>query len=390
MAPAVPPRPPRRFRPRTGFVASILLALLAAGCAPAERDRPREVRFEPARFSDLPGWTSDDHDAALAAFVKTCPLLLKRGAGRLAGAADWRSVCAEASRLPDGRSFFERNFVPVRVTDGRGSADGLVTGYYEPELRGSRRRDARHAVPLYRRPPELVGVDLGEFREDLKGRRVAGAIVGGRLRPYHDRAGIARGALRGRGLELIWVDSAIDAFFLQIQGSGRVRLNDGTVMRLGYDGLNGQPYTAIGRSLVRDGEISAEDMSMQAIRKWLAARPEKGRLLMETNRSYVFFREISGGGPIGSAGVALTPGRSVAVDRRHVPLGLPVWLDTTYPEGRPLRRLTVAQDTGGAISGAVRADVFWGAGARAAETAGRMKSSGRYWILRPKTSTPAS
>ncbi len=390
MAPAALSRPFRRFRPPAGFAVAALSGLLAAGCAPAERDRAQETRFESVRFSDLPGWASDDHAAALAAFVRTCPLLLKTGSGQFAGAADWRPVCSEASRLPDGRSFFERNFVPVRVTDGRGSVEGLVTGYYEPELRGSRRRDARHAVPLYRRPPELVGVDLGEFRENLKGRRVAGLIVGGRLKPYHDRAGIARGVLRGRGLELVWVDSAIDAFFLQIQGSGRVRLRDGTVMRLGYDGFNGHPYTAIGRSLVRDGEIPAEDMSMQAIRKWLAARPEKGRLLMETNRSYVFFREISGDGPVGSAGVALTPGRSIAVDRRHVPLGLPVWLDTALPEGRPLRRLTIAQDTGGAISGAVRADVFWGAGARAAEIAGRMKSSGRYWILRPRLSAPAS
>ena len=394
---AAPGNGPRRAR----TCALALLVLAASSCAPAERREPpgtpkedAGIRFEPARFSDLRGWAGDDHRAALSTFVKSCRWLLRRGAGQFGRAADWRPVCREAraaaGRAPDAKRFFERNFVPVRVTAGDGNPDGLVTGYFEPQLRGSRKRDARHNVPLYKRPPELIMVDLSRFRNDLKGRRVAGLAVKGALRPYHDRASIDRGALADRGLELVWVDSAIDAFFLQIQGSGQVRLRDGTVMRLGYDGFNGQPYTAIGRALIRNGAIPAEKMSMQATRRWLEATPEAGRKLMHTNRSYVFFRQLSGPGPVGSAGVALTPGRSIAVDRHRIPLGMPLWLETTLPGpgAEPFRRLVISQDTGGAISGAVRADVFWGAGARAAEIAGHMKSTGRYWLLRPRFSMP--
>ena len=369
-----------------------LFVLAAVSCAPTERKERAGIRFEPARFSDLRGWADDDHQAALTTFLESCRWLLRHGAGRFGRAADWRPVCSEA-RASAGRArkFFERNFVPVRVTTGNGDPNGLITGYFEPELRGSRTRDARYNVPLYKRPPELITVDLSRFRNDLKGRRVAGLAVNGTLRPYHDRASIDSGALDNRGLELVWVDSAVDAFFLQIQGSGQVRLRDGTVMRLGYDGFNGQPYTAIGRALIRNGVISAERMSMQAIRRWLEANPEAGRKLMHTNRSYVFFRQLSGPGPVGTAGVALTPGRSIAVDRHRIPLGMPLWLETTLPGPRaePFRRLVVSQDTGGAISGAVRADIFWGAGPQAAKVAGHMKSSGRYWLLRPRFSMPS-
>ncbi|MEX2454364.1 MAG: MltA domain-containing protein, partial [Rhodospirillaceae bacterium] len=209
--------------------------------------------------------------------------------------------------------------------------------------------------------------------------------------PYHDRGGIEAGALRGRSLELAWVDSAADAFFLHIQGSGRIRLPDGSILRVGYADANGHVYTAIGRDLIARGAIPREEMSMQAIRTWLAAHPDEGIELMRSNRSFVFFRELTGPGPVGAQGVPLTPGRSLAVDRNLLPLGVPVWLDTTLPDanGTPFRRLMVAQDTGGAIRGAVRGDVFWGAGAEAADRAGKMKQTGRYWLLRPRSPAPA-
>ena len=247
-------------------------------------------------------------------------------------------------------------------------------------------------MPLYIRPPELVSVDLGRFRADLKGKRIAGRVEDGALVPYFDRTAIQEGALDGRGLELVWVDDPVDAFFLEIQGSGRVVLPDGSEMRLGYAGTNGFQYTAIGRELV-SAAPSPRRGSMQSIRDWLQANPEAGSEVMRTNASYVFFRELSGEGPVGSLGVALTPERSLAVDPLFVPLGVPVWLDTTFPAGAsgdpggtlPLRRLLVAQDTGGAITGPVRGDVFWGHGEDAAATAGTMRQPGRLWLLLPKT-----
>ena len=272
---------------------------------------------------------------------------------------------------------------------------GLFTGYYEPLLRGSRARSSRYRVPLYRRPPDIVQVDLGRFREDLRGRRLAGRLRGATLEPYDDRRSITAGALRGRGLELVWVDDPIAAFFLQIQGSGQIELDTGERLRLGYAAQNGHPYFAIGRELIERGELTRETVSLQSIRAWLLEHPDEAQDVMALNASYVFFRTIEGDGPIGSQGVALTPGRSLAVDRTFVPLGVPLWLETTAPtvgnsaaEGAvdqsPVRRLVVAQDTGGAIRGPVRGDLFWGAGSEAEEIAGRMNSEGRYWLLLPR------
>ncbi len=320
----------------------------------------------------------------------------KRGVSGFGSAAVWQSICAEARTLTPGddsaaRAFLEKNFIPAAVS-GRDGAEGLITGYFEPELRGALKRQGPFNVPLHLRPPELVAVDLGRFDKSLKGKRIAGRVVEGRLVPFHKRAQIERGALRGRELELVWVDDAADAFFLHIQGSGRIMLRDGSVMRVGYAGTNGHPYTAIGRELIARGEIPRERMSMQEIRKWMQANPAEGAELMRTNESYVFFRKLAGPGPLGAQGVALTPERSIAVDRNILPLGLPVWIDTelpTEPAG-PYRRLMIAQDTGGAIRGAVRADIFWGPGARAAQMAGSMKSPGRYWFLRPRSTVPGS
>ncbi len=262
-----------------------------------------------------------------------------------------------------------------------------------PSLRGALRPDQRFRYPLYRRPPELVEVDLGLFREDLRGRRIAGRVdEAGRLRPFPDRAAIEAGALAGRGLELLWVDDPIDLFFLHIQGSGRVRLPDGRRLRVVYAGQNGHPYRAIGRELVAMGALAREEVSLLTIRAWLEAHPGEATALMRRNPSYVFFR-LAGEvreeeGPPGSLGVPLTPARSIAVDRRFWPLGIPFFLDlpVPFPEGeRPWRVLVVAQDTGGAIRGPLRADIFWGAGERAAWIAGHMKQRGRMWVLLPRS-----
>lgn len=396
--------PPKiRSRGSARVIAVVLAAVSGlSACTQTKQpsDTPDTPVFRDVPYSALPGWATDRHAAAIPALLRSCPPLEKRGARGFekdfGAAAVWQTVCAEARSLTAGddraaRAFFERRFIPAEVS-GRDGADGLITGYFEPELQGSRKREGRFNVPLHLRPPDLVAVDLGRFSEELKGKRIAGRVVQGRLIPYHNRRQIERGALKGKKLELVWVDDAADAFFLHIQGSGRIKLRDDTVMRVGYAGTNGQPYTAIGRELIAQGKIPRERMSMQAIRQWMRANPAEGAKLMRTNKSYVFFRELTGAGPIGAQGVALTPERSIAIDRGILPLGLPVWMDTVLPDtaATPYRRLMVAQDTGGAIKGAVRADVFWGPGARAAEMAGKMKSPGRYWFLRPRVVAPGS
>ena len=263
---------------------------------------------------------------------------------------------------------------------------GLFTGYYEASARGSRVRTGRYDVPLYRRPGDLVSADLGSFSDEFRGRTIAGRVEGNHFVPYDDRHAIADGALAGRGLELLWVDDPVDAFFLEIQGSGRIAMTDGSVVRVGFAAKNGRPYTAIGRVLVDMGAMPKDQVSMQSIRAWLEAHPDKAREVMEQNRAYVFFRELTGDGPVGAEGVALTPGHSLAVDRRYLPLGVPLYLAADDADGTlaPVRALTVSQDTGGAIRGAVRGDLFLGWGAEAAARAGRMKLNGRYWMLLPR------
>jgi membrane-bound lytic murein transglycosylase A len=233
-----------------------------------------------------------------------------------------------------------------------------------------------------------VMADLGDFRPELKGQRIAGRVTDGQLKLYEDRAAINRGALPGDNqLQFVWVDSAVDAFFLQIQGSGRILLDDGTMLRVSYDGQNGWPYYAIGRELVQRGYLKQDEVSMQSIRTWLEAHPDQADEIMNTNKSYVFFKFLEGDGPRGAEDVTLMPGRSLAIDHTHFPYGAPVWIATAppVPGEPPLQRLMVAQDTGSAILGAVRGDVFWGYGKRAEELAGGMKAPGRAWVLLPKT-----
>jgi len=399
-----------------GLLAVVAAAALLAACngeAPEEAERPADaekqqaepapetpqepaVLLEPVDFATLPGWRDDELAAALPALKRSCGRLADQpedrplGPDGLAGTvADWQGPCAAFQGLAEGddaalRSLLETQFRPFAVSNA-GDREGLFTGYYEAELKAAEAPDAPGATPLYRVPDDLVTVDLALFRADLRGERLVGRVEDGRLVPYLTRKQIDAGALEGRGLELVWVSDPVDAFFLHVQGSGRVVFSDGSVVRVGFAGSNGHPFYAIGRALIDEGVISRQNASMQAIRDWLRAHPEKAAEMMQRNARYIFFRRIEGEGPIGAQGVALTPGRSLAVDSALLPLGVPLWLDTTWPAtDKPLRRLMVAQDVGSAIKGAVRGDFFWGAGEEALAQAGRMKQKGRYYLFLPR------
>ena len=368
--------------------------------APLSPGEPR-VLLEPVGFAELPGWREDEVAAALPALTRSCARLAAQpddrplGPDALAGTvADWRAPCAALDSLAPGddaglRELLEAQFRPFAVADASqpGKAhEGLFTGYYEAELNAAGDPRAPGATPLYRVPDDLVIADLALFRADLAGEKLVGRVQDGRLVPYLTRKEIDAGALDGRGLELVWAADPVDAFFLHVQGSGRVVFPDGQVKRVGFAGSNGHPFYAIGRALIDEGVIDRKSASMQKIRDWLRANPDKAAEMMQRNARYIFFREIEGEGPIGAQGVPLTPGRSLAVDSALLPLGVPLWLDTTWPASdRPLRRLMVAQDVGSAIKGAVRGDFFWGSGEAALAEAGRMKQSGRYYLLLPRT-----
>ncbi|MEQ8357450.1 MAG: MltA domain-containing protein [Kiloniellaceae bacterium] len=366
--------------------------------APTETAPPEDsaILLEPVGFAALPGWEQDRLGAALPALNRSCARLTAQPAARplgpdgLAGTVgDWRAPCAALQGLAEDddagtRAALEEYFRPFAVSNA-GQREGLFTGYYEAELKAAASPAAPGATPLYRVPDDLVTADLALFRADLRGTKLIGQIRDGRLVPYLTRAEIDGGALAGRGMELLWVSDPVDAFFLHVQGSGRVVYPDGSVKRVGYAGSNGLPFYAIGRALIDEGAVSRKNASMQAIRDWLRANPQKATEMMQRNARYIFFREIEGDGPIGAQGVALTPGRSLAVDSSLLPLGVPLYLDTTWPAtDKPLRRLMVAQDVGSAIKGAVRGDFFWGSGEAALAEAGRMKQKGVYYLLLPK------
>ena len=379
------------------FIAVLFLSACAGtgkpGKAPSDE---APLVLKAVEFSALPGWGGDNLSEFLPALQNTCARLAKKdwsvsiGTLEQAGTAgDWQRICGGLAEQQDNaslKSYIEKNLMPYEAS-AAGKAEGLFTGYYEAGLNGSRTKQGPYTIPLYARPDDLVMVDLGEFREELKGQRIAGRVQGGNLKPYEDRAAIVAGQWPHNDKALVWVDDAVDAFFVQIQGSGVVQLDDGGVLRIGYAGQNGHVYYAIGRELIKRGELTKDNVSMQAIESWLAAHPEQADEIMNTNRSYVFFQEIQGGGgPLGGENVALTPGRSLAIDRSKIPYGIPVWvaIDEPAPGAGNLRRLMMAQDTGGAIRGAVRGDVFWGYGEKAEAMAGPMKSQGRYWLLLPR------
>jgi membrane-bound lytic murein transglycosylase A len=396
------------FRSKSILTRSLLLAALGLalqGCA-GLRDKtpdcpvcpkpeigkpePKAPPMAPADFADLPGWQDDQLVDAWPAYVISCKAMRNR--------AHWSDTCSQAATVPPGdaaaiRSHFETLFRPYRMTNPDASTTGLVTGYYEPLLRGSLRKHASFLHPLYAPPDDLIVVDLSQVAPETKNLRLRGRLEGRRLVPYHSRSDIERGLPALQGKELVWVDDAIEAFFLQIQGSGRVQLEDGRMMRIGYADQNGHPYKSIGRYLIDQGQLQPGEASMQGIQAWARANPDRLTPLLDQNPSYVFFRTLDtqSEGPIGAQGVPLTAERSVAVDPRFIPLGAPVWLATTRPNSStPLRRLVLAQDTGGAIRGPVRADFFWGFGPAAGQEAGRMKQQGEMWVLLPRSHPAAA
>jgi membrane-bound lytic murein transglycosylase A len=346
-------------------------------------------------FAQIEGWADDDHGAALAAFHRSCDEILASGHGferdvRFGGKrADWLRVCEKALESKSARQFFEDEFIALKVADPV-RPEGLFTGYYEPEAEGSRTAGNGHDVPIYRKPDDLVGFGKAiEKQINLKyGRMVQGKPAG-----YFTRREIEEGALRGRGLELVWLKSWVDAFFIHVQGSGRIRFADGSTMRLAYGAKTGQPYTGIGGLLVERGILTKDNMSMQALRKWMKDNPDSARELMWENKSFVFFREVKVDDPaLGAPGaqkVSLSPLRSMAIDRGLWMFGTPIWLDVKVPSGpaselQSFRHLMIAQDTGTAIKGHVRGDVYWGWGDKAALVAGQMKSPGSMIVLLPK------
>ncbi len=322
--------------------------------------------------------TPEQAERARAAFRLSCPALLRRpDKSGLARPEDWASACAAAATSTDALGFFREYFETVKV----GTGQAFATGYYEPEIQGSRTRDPANQVPIYAKPDDLVEVDLGTFTDTLKGRLIRGRVSGLNFVPYYDRGEIDDGAIAGRVPVLAWAADPIEFFFLQIQGSGRLRLADGSVMRIGYAGQNGRDYVGIG-ALMRDrGLVGPGQLSMQGIMAWLRANPEQGRAIMRENKSFVFFRQITGPGPIGALGVAVSGQVSVAADPAFVPLGAPIWLDLDRAEADGL---WVAQDTGGAIKGANRVDTFWGAGDEARRIAGGMSGRGSALVLVPR------
>lgn len=318
---------------------------------------------------------------ALGAFRRSCPSLLRRtDQSGLTQGTDWQAACAAASSWSDDQAaeFFRRYFEPVQVGDGK----AFATGYYEPEIAGCRTPAGRCSTPLYQKPADLIEVDLGLFSDALKGKRIRGKVDGAAFVPYDDRAAITAGALAGRGLELAYADDPVELFFLEVQGSGRLRLPDGSIMRVGYAGQNGRDYTGIGR-LMRDRGL-VPNGSMQELVDWLRSNPADAPGIMNENKSYVFFRELTGDGPLGALGIAVSPRATVAADPRFVPLGAPILLalDNADASG-----VWIAQDTGGAIKGANRVDTFWGAGAEARRIAGGMSARGSGWLLLPVGTT---
>ncbi len=355
--------------------------------AALEDPLPRQS-YELQDWSALPDWNQDQLAEALPAFLESCTAL--------GNTADWAAVCTAAAQVRKGdsmaaRQFFESSFAPWRISGADGGIEGLVTGYYEPLLHGSRKSGPDFRYPVYGVPRDLLVIDLEQSNPSLKGIRLRGRMQDGKVVPYYTRSEIERGLAPVRGREILWVDDAVELFFLQIQGSGRVQLPGGETVRIGFAEHNGHPYRSIGKILIERGELAADKASMQGIKTWAAKNPGKLTPLLQQNPAYVFFRELPNStlGPIGALGVPLTPGRSIAVDALTTPLGAPVFLSTTFPlSTRPLNRLVVAQDTGSAIKGALRADFFWGFGNSAGQSAGRMRQTGRMWVLYPRGLQP--
>lgn len=362
---------------------------------PASPIKPAEIKPEPIKVPDfsllkpadwqeLDGMTTDDVTQAWPAWKLGCASLKAKPA--------WQAVCNEAEKLQNPSKtaildYFKNNFSVYRTTNLDGSNTGMITGYYAPVIKGSRFKTDKYRFPLYTRPDDLITVELSSLFPELANKRVRGRVVGTKLIPYYNRSEIETESSPLQGREFVWVDDQIDLFFLQIQGSGMVHFDNGEKMHVGYADQNGQAYQSIGRVLIEKGELTADKASMQGIKDWARSNPNKLRDLLNANPSYVFFRELPPGlpGPIGALGAPILAERVVAIDPRFVPLGAPIFLSTNLPNSnKPLNRLMMAQDTGGAIKGGVRADFYWGAGDAAGKSAGSMKQQGKIWVLLPK------
>jgi membrane-bound lytic murein transglycosylase A len=371
---------------------------------PTEPQKPASM-FRPVTFKQLPGWQSADLKKSLVTFQTSCRAFVKQNPEQVVGTdhinlqvKDWQPACYAALKINpvtenDAKSFFQEWFSPVEFFD-KETGPGLFTGYYVPTIKGSYTKSKEFSVPLYETPDDLITSDLGLFFNDLKNRRVVGRLVKSKLVPYYTRAQINAGALKGKANVLVWINSPIDRLFLEIQGSGLIELEDGSRLSVGYDAQNGMPYTAIAGVLIKKGVMTKDNASMQAIKRYLTEHPKQLHPVINQNKSFVFFRKMGQDIALGSQGVSLTAGYSLAIDKQWIPMGTPLWLNTTRPDSnspdksKPMQRLMIAQDTGGAIRGKIRGDVFWGAGERATLIAGHMKNSGHYWLLLPKHTLP--
>lgn len=367
-----------RWTVLSGGAAWLAAAGLLAACAGSMGGSTEQrVAMAPTSFNEIAGWAEDKHGEALVAFRRSCPKLVTSpdtkiatdGGTKTITAAEWKQICDAAGAVKVGddraaRAFFEGNFRPLLV-----QVPGKFTGYFEPEMRGSKAPSRLFTVPVYRRPTDLAD------------------------KPYYTRAEIEQGALKGKGLEIAWVQDPVALFEVQVQGSGRIQLAEGGTLNLGFDGSNNRPYTAIGNVLLEMGVFKTkEQATWPAIRDWLKRNPRQARDVMRKNERYIFFRDTKSQGAVGAQGVSLTAQRSLAVDVSFTPYGTPIWIDTSRPVARrpgtnePYRRLTIAQDTGAAITGPARGDVFFGGGAQAADWAGRMNNDGRAIVLVPNKS----
>lgn len=381
------------------FITILILALFMHSLV-LWKTKPHEMGFKVVPFSDLPGWSTANTEKSLKAFQISCKAFLKQEPTISVGsrfielqAKDWQPVCKEALSIHAAsnkvaKTFFQTWFTPVEFFDEK-PVRGLFTGYYMPLLYGSLTKTKKYNVPIYALPDNLISVNLGLFDPSLAHRRIIGRVSGKHFVPYYTRKEINKGAIAHDAAVIAWIDNSVDRTFLEIQGSGIIKLTDGNQLVVNYSGENGAPYTSIARVLIDEGVMTKDNASMQRIRAYLGAHPDKLDWVLNKNQSFVFFEKLQQPLALGSQGVALTPGYSMAIDRKWVPMGAPIWLNTTKPHPKlakelPFRRLMIAQDTGGAIRGAVRGDVYWGAGERATAMAGRMKNPGHYWLLLPK------
>lgn len=361
---------------------------------------PAKLGIRTSTFSHLPGWADADTKKSMLTFQVSCKVFLRQDPKKSVGsdyfdlnAEDWYPTCKEAMMLQplssqNTKQFFEKWFIPVEFIEKK-PVEGLFTGYYMPLLKGSLKRTKEYNVPLYDVPSNLLTINLGLFANDLKNRNIVGRISGSRIIPFYTRAEINQGAIENKAPVVAWVDSLVDRSFLEIEGSGLIQLKNGKQIAVGYSGQNGAAYTALAKVLIDKGVMTRDNASMQHIRSYLESHPNEVNSVLNANKSFVFFQKLKQSVAIGTLGTPLTPGYSLAIDRKWIPLGIPLWLNTTRPdnqsdEQKTLKRLMIAQDTGGAIRGMVRGDVYWGAGEKATSIAGKMKNFGNYWILIPK------